>query len=117
MGGATLVSGTIKASALLHYTLLVNCLHSPLTFFDITPVGRLINRFGKDVDVLDIEISKNLDDMMKCLVRMSAVIFIVSYSTPLILTVVVPLGIMYILIQVLQLIRLNTTQCINRKFT
>lgn len=45
--------GTIFAANILHTTLLVSVMRLPMTFFDTTPLGRVLNRFSKDQDVLD----------------------------------------------------------------
>lgn len=45
--------GTIAAANGLHSILLSAVLRLPMTFFDVTPLGRILNRFSKDVDVCD----------------------------------------------------------------
>lgn len=45
--------GCLKACKIYHNKLLSHSLHLPILFFDTTPTGRIINRFSKDVDVLD----------------------------------------------------------------
>ncbi|KAI8893302.1 P-loop containing nucleoside triphosphate hydrolase protein [Globomyces pollinis-pini] len=45
--------GGAKASRTLHASLLHSILGSPMRFFEITPVGRIINRFSKDIDEID----------------------------------------------------------------
>ena len=45
--------GSVKASIFLHSILLTRVLHWPSYLFDTTPVGRIVNRFGYDVDVID----------------------------------------------------------------
>ena len=45
--------GAIMAARLLHQNLLQNVISSPMEFFDTTPIGRIVNRFSKDVDVMD----------------------------------------------------------------
>lgn len=45
--------GTIAAANGLHTILLAAVLRLPMTFFDVTPLGRILNRFAKDVDVCD----------------------------------------------------------------
>jgi len=53
VGGYALVRGTERASKQSHHRLLYRVLHSPMTFFEITPLGRILNRFSKDIDALD----------------------------------------------------------------
>ena len=45
---------------MLHNSLLRGVFHAPLTFFDTTPTGRILSRFGKDVDELDTALPRNL---------------------------------------------------------
>lgn len=63
----TLALGTLKASSTLHCQLLHNVLQCSMSFFDTTPVGRIINRFGKDVDVLDNSIPVSIRAWINCL--------------------------------------------------
>ncbi|KAL4756867.1 P-loop containing nucleoside triphosphate hydrolase protein [Aspergillus foveolatus] len=37
-----------------------NLMHAPVAFFDTTPVGRIMNRFSKDVDVMDNNLSESV---------------------------------------------------------
>lgn len=46
--------GGLRAATNIHQYLLNNVLRFPLSFFDTTPLGRILNRFSNDVNVLDI---------------------------------------------------------------
>jgi len=46
------VMGT-KASKVMLHRAIQRVLRSPMSFFDTTPLGRITNRFAKDVDVMD----------------------------------------------------------------
>ena len=49
-----LAQGRIRASRNLHSGMLQRIIRAPMAFFDTTPLGRIVNRFSKDVDtVLD----------------------------------------------------------------
>ncbi|XP_054154781.1 multidrug resistance-associated protein 1-like [Oppia nitens] len=48
-----IIYGICRASTRLHRQLLSSVMHSPMNYFDRTPIGRLMNRFGNDTDVLD----------------------------------------------------------------
>lgn len=45
--------GCLRAARDLHNKLLHNCVRLPMAFFDTTPLGRILNRFSKDVDTVD----------------------------------------------------------------
>jgi ABC-type multidrug transport system fused ATPase/permease subunit len=49
--------GSLRASKILYQLLLHRVIRAPLRFFDTTPVGRILNRFSKDFETIDVNIS------------------------------------------------------------
>lgn len=59
--------GCIAAVINLHKTLLNGILHAPLTYYDQTPSGRILQRFSKDIDVLDVTLPETIKWFLYCL--------------------------------------------------
>ena len=95
-----LAYSSVKAARNLHHGLLINVMHLPMQFFESTPLGRVMNRFSKDVDSVDDKIPRSLVMFLRTFLATLGTIFVISYSTPLFLTCVLPLGALYIFIQV-----------------
>ena len=91
--------GTLKAAKNLHNRLLHNILRLPLSFFDTTPIGRILNRFSRDTDVIDVVLPGMMRTWFSMFFALVGTIIVISYSTPLFTTVIVPLMIMYYFIQ------------------
>nr|XP_040235085.1 multidrug resistance-associated protein 1 isoform X8 [Anopheles coluzzii] len=92
--------GALEASRTLHKTLLRRVLHAPLTsFFDITPVGRVLNRFSKDIDTTDSDLPATLRAWSACFFGVVATLVVISISTPIFAAVIVPIGILYYAVQ------------------
>lgn len=51
---------TNRSSKFLNINALKNILHTPMAYMDVTPMGRILNRFTKDTDVLDNEIGDQM---------------------------------------------------------
>ena len=94
-----LAIGAIFASRYLHKVLLLNVLRCPLSFFDRTPIGRIINRFSKDIYLIDETIPRSFGSFLNALFGIVLVFSIICYATPLFLTVIIPMGIFYFVVQ------------------
>ena len=51
----------IYASRLMHRKMLQRLMRAPMSFFDTTPLGRIVNRFSQDMDMLDSEICVDIE--------------------------------------------------------
>lgn len=104
-----LAFGSIRASRSLHDSLIINILHSPMSFFETTPIGRIVNRFSKDLYTIDDAIPRSMGMFLRTFLGVMGTLFAISYATPLFLTILIPLGIVYFLIQVSKNLYYNDT--------
>jgi len=94
-----LAIGCLSASTKIHRTLLCRILTAPASFFDTTPLGRIINRFSKDVFVIDEKLPWSIRSSNLNILSVLGVIFVIVYSTPLFGLVIIPVGAFYYAIQ------------------
>ncbi|XP_045566342.1 ATP-binding cassette sub-family C member 3 isoform X4 [Salmo salar] len=85
----------LRAAKLMHLYMLQGVLRAPQGFFESTPTGRVLNRFSKDVDIIDSHIPDNIDIWMRTFWYTVNVLIVCSALTPLFLLVVVPLTVFY----------------------
>ncbi|KAJ2942611.1 hypothetical protein O0L34_g11142 [Tuta absoluta] len=88
-----------RAAKILHEQLLGSVLKTPLQFFEKTPIGRILSRFSKDIDVLDTLLPQQSADVIYCLFEVLGTLFVISLSTPIFMAVILPIGVVYYLIQ------------------
>ncbi|XP_052772990.1 multidrug resistance-associated protein 1-like isoform X2 [Mya arenaria] len=99
MASLTLYIGSVHASRALHSSVLHNILFSPMSFFDTTPSGRIMNRLGKDIDVIDNTIAVNFRMVIVTMLYVLNLPIVFIISTPLVLPAIIPVAIIYFLIQ------------------
>ncbi|XP_068237783.1 multidrug resistance-associated protein 1-like isoform X4 [Palaemon carinicauda] len=92
---------TLEAAKILHNNLLENMLHLPMAFFDTNPIGRVINRFGKDVDTMDNVLPMSLRSWLMCFLSVLSTFVAIIYATPIFVVVIIPTMIIYYFVQVL----------------
>ncbi|XP_009074986.1 PREDICTED: canalicular multispecific organic anion transporter 2 [Acanthisitta chloris] len=95
----TLAMGGINAARALHTALLENKFHTPQSFYDTTPTGRIINRFSKDIYVIDEVIPPTILMFLGTFFTSLSTMIVIIASTPLFAVVIVPLAILYFLVQ------------------
>ena len=89
----------IAAGRGLHLTMLRSVLKAPLRFFDSTPVGRILQRFSRDVESVDIHLQWSFEITVRCLVNIGTALFLILGVLPMMLVVVVPVFWLYYLVQ------------------
>lgn len=92
--------GAIRASRRLHNSLLSNILKCPMSFFETTPMGRIVNRFVKDINIIDNSIPKSFQPFIETFTSLLGTIFVISYSIPYFLIALIPISAIYIFTQV-----------------
>ncbi|XP_009957095.1 PREDICTED: canalicular multispecific organic anion transporter 1 isoform X1 [Leptosomus discolor] len=94
---ATILSaqGAVRASRVMHQQLLSNILHVPMSFFDTTPTGRIVNRFAKDIFTIDETIPMSFRSWLTCFMAIISTLLMISLATPFFALIIIPLGIFY----------------------
>ena len=89
------VIGGMWSAAGLHSNLLSAILGAPMSFFDTTPSGQILNRFTIDMRDIDETLVNKLSAAVNLLVMMVSVILTMVSVVPNILIAIVPLFIFY----------------------
>lgn len=62
----TLLISCWRAAVQVHEIFVTNMFRVPCKFFDVTPIGRLLSRFTKDVEIVDSKLPSVLWDFVIC---------------------------------------------------
>ncbi|WPK23590.1 hypothetical protein PUMCH_000831 [Australozyma saopauloensis] len=72
----------VKASNNIFMHVLTKVLRAKLRFFDKTPLGRIMNRFSKDIESVDQELMPYAEGTFACLVSCLSTLIIIACITP-----------------------------------
>lgn len=89
----------IAAGRDMHDHMLLAVLRAPLRFFDSTPIGRILQRFSRDVEAVDIQLQWSFETTVRCLVSIATALFLILGVLPVLLVVVVPVLWLYYVLQ------------------
>ncbi|XP_045910385.1 ATP-binding cassette sub-family C member 4-like isoform X2 [Micropterus dolomieu] len=81
----------VSSAQTLHNSMFNAILRTPVHFFDISPIGRILNRFSKDIGYLDSLLPWTFVDFIQVFLQVTGVIAVAAIIIPWILIPVVPL--------------------------
>lgn len=90
---------SIEASRKLHERMAKAIFRSPMSFFDTTPAGRILNRFSSDIYRVDEVLARTFNMLFVNVAKSGFTLAVVSVTTPAFIGLIIPLGAMYIWIQ------------------
>uniref|UniRef100_A0A8C2XRX4 Uncharacterized protein n=1 Tax=Cyclopterus lumpus TaxID=8103 RepID=A0A8C2XRX4_CYCLU len=99
IGTLLLANASVDASRILHSRLLNNILRVPMIFFDTTPIGRVVNRFAKDIFTVDEAIPQSFRSWLLCLLGVVGTLFVICLATPFFTIIIIPLAVVYYFVQ------------------
>lgn len=82
MRSLVLFLGSLRASRKIHAQLLDRILRAKVRFFDVTPLGRIVNRFSSDLETVDQALAPSLSYLLYSIIATIYVIVLVSVITP-----------------------------------
>lgn len=100
LSAMAMAAGGIQAARVLHQALLHNKIRSPQSFFDTTPSGRILNRFSKDIYIIDELLAPVILMLLNSFFNAISTLVVIVASTPLFTVVILPLAVLYTLVQV-----------------
>ncbi|XP_028278726.1 ATP-binding cassette sub-family C member 2 isoform X2 [Parambassis ranga] len=99
LGTLLLANASVAASRIMHSRLLNNILRVPMVFFDTTPIGRIVNRFAKDIFTVDEAIPQSFRSWLLCLLGVLGTLFVICLATPFFTIIIIPLALIYYFVQ------------------
>jgi ABC-type multidrug transport system fused ATPase/permease subunit len=89
----------IRSARVLHQDMLHSVLRSPMSFFDTTPMGRILNRFSKDQSTIDEVLPRSFSGYSRTLFQVISVLVVVTMSTPSFIIIILPFSFVYLWLQ------------------
>ena len=89
----------VRAAKNLHEKLLSRVMKFPMAFFDTTPSGRIINRFSRDTETMDIILPGIIIQFLGCITSIITTLAIVCVATGWFTLALPPIMFVYISVQ------------------
>ncbi|KZT65750.1 multidrug resistance-associated ABC transporter [Daedalea quercina L-15889] len=91
---------SVRSSRLLHDSMLNAVMRAPLSFFELTPTGRILNLFSRDTYVVDQIIARVIQGTVRTACATAIIVLVIGASFPLFLVAVPPLAWFYVRVMI-----------------
>ncbi len=93
------LSRGIQAGKDMHDKMLKSVLKAPVRFFDSTPVGRILQRFSRDVESVDVYLQWSFSSAVNCALQVIASLVLILGLMPYMVFVIGPVMLLYYFLQ------------------
>ncbi|KAJ3128571.1 hypothetical protein HK098_003997 [Nowakowskiella sp. JEL0407] len=99
LSGVIFAYGGTKAAVKMHERALSKIFRAPSSFFDQTPLGRIMNRFSKDIDVIDILLPESWRQTFYTFSLIFSTLVLIGIIFPFFLLGVLPFIVLFYFVQ------------------
>lgn len=85
----------LSAGRDMHDSMLKSVLGAPIRFFDSTPVGRILQRFSRDLEAVDIQLQWTFEHSMKCFAQVTVTLVLILSLLPIVIVGILPILVVY----------------------
>ncbi|RKO87324.1 hypothetical protein BDK51DRAFT_13783, partial [Blyttiomyces helicus] len=98
-----MVYSYIRAGTAMHQNLLRSILGAPMRFFEVTPIGRILNRFSKDTESIDNDVVWKVHEFASQVTarggfKILFIVVLIAFEAPIFIAGMLPLTLIYYLI-------------------
>ncbi|KAI3496836.1 hypothetical protein L1887_39214 [Cichorium endivia] len=97
--GLLLATVAYKAATILFHKMHLSIFRSPMSFFDSTPSGRILNRASTDQSAVDMQIPYQVGSFVIAIIQLLCIMAIMSQAAWQVIIIFIPVGIMCIWLQ------------------
>ncbi|KAH9177416.1 ABC transporter [Lactarius sanguifluus] len=95
LNGTAIAFIVYSASRRMHDNAITRVMLSPMSFFETTPVGRIMNRFSKDIDTIDNMLADSFRTLINTISSVLAAVILISILLPWFLIAVAVVSVLY----------------------
>ena len=88
---------SVEAGRKMHNRALRAVVASPMEFFDVTPLGRILNRFSVDAQRVDVQLAQQGSQFVGYVISLICTLTIICLVSPFLLLLLPPLSVFYLL--------------------
>ncbi|CAA0823750.1 ABC transporter C family member 2 [Striga hermonthica] len=90
-----LITSSLNASKRLHDSMLHSILRAPMAFFHTNPIGRVINRFAKDLSDIDRNVANYVNMFLSQFFQLLSTFLLIGFVSPISLWAILPLLVLF----------------------
>ena len=87
------------ASRRMHDEMLASVLGAKIRFFDSTPAGRIVQRFSRDLENIDLQLQWSFENTFKAVIRVLITLFLIIGIMPMMILFLSPVLVVYYFMQ------------------